>query len=359
MMKWGFPMRMHLVASLGLCAALQVVGCSGIQNAVMERNLDQIAEGNHPEWLRDDAIHVVICGSGAPLLDLERAGPCTAVIAGGKMYLVDVGPGATERALQYRLPLADLDGILLTHFHSDHIAEVGEAMTQSWIAGRALPLDVYGPDGVSDVVAGFAKAYARDQVYRTEHHSEAFMPKAGAQMRAHAVMPGPEQDAKVFERNGLKVFAIQVDHTPVAPAVGYRFEYAGRTIVISGDTDVSSNLGRAANGADLLVHEALSKDLVGRMSAGLAERKLARMSRLASDVLDYHTSPQEALTLAREAGVATLVLTHLVPPVPGMMARRIFLRDLGDRGDTEVVLGADGLHFRIPPEGRIERDDLN
>lgn len=326
---------------------------------MMERNLDRVEAGNRPEWVEDDAIHVVLCGTGAPLLDMDRAGPCTAIIAGGKMYLVDVGPGSTERSLEYRLPLERLDGIFLTHFHSDHIAELGEAMTQSWIAGRVAPLDVYGPEGVIDVVDGFSKAYSRDQVYRTAHHSQEFMPQEGAQMKAHFAVPFDGADTLALDRNGLKVFAIQVDHAPVAPALAYRFEYGGRAVVVSGDTSYSENLGRAASGADLLVHEVLEKKIIGQMSERLGGRKLHRQSRLARDILDYHTSPQDAVRLAREADVRTLVFNHIVPPVPGMMARRLFLGDLGDKGDTEVVLGADGLHFRIAPDGKIEQDDLN
>lgn len=354
MSKLGF--RIVLIAALGLL--LQGLGCSRMQSALMDRNIDRVLEGNHPEWLEDDAMHVILCGTGSPLLDLERAGPCAAVIAGGKMYLVDTGPGSTERLLQYRLPLADLDGILLTHFHSDHIGELGEAMTQSWIAGRAEALDVYGPTGVSDVVSGFLQAYARDQVYRTAHHTEEFMPRSGASMQPHATTPGSGKDAIVFEKNGLRVTAIEVNHEPVVPAVAYRFDYKGRSVVVSGDTVYSPNLARASQGADLLIHEALIKSLMGQLSARLHERGVARLGKLSGDVLDYHTSPAEALELAREADVDTLVLSHLVPSLPAMMAERLFFQDLGERGDTDVLLGEDGMHFRLPPGGGIERDSL-
>lgn len=350
------------VAAVTFCAllAIQVVGCSWIQDAMIQRNLDAVAEGNRPEWLADDAIHVVLCGTGSPLLDPKRAGPCTAVIAGGKMYLVDVGPGSTERSLEYRLPLAQLDGIFLTHFHSDHIGELGEAMTQSWLAsGRDTSLDVYGPEGVTDVVEGFLQAYSRDQVYRTTHHTQQYMPKEGDHMTAHPVFPSIGEDAEVFDRDGLRVIAIRVDHEPVVPAVAYRFEYGGRSVVVSGDTDYSENLGRAAHGADLLVHEVLEKKIVGRVSRAMRDRGLERQSRLASDVLDYHASPQDAVRLARDAEISVLVFTHLVPPVPGLMARRVFLSELGERGDVDVLVGEDGMHFRLDPAGGIDRDMLD
>jgi len=348
--------------SVGLAVAvlmLQGLACSRIQSAMIESNVDRAMEGNRPDWLEDDAMHVVLCGSGAPLLDTNRAGPCTAVIAGGMMFLVDVGPGSTERSLEYRLPLEKLDAVLLTHFHSDHIGELGEAMTQSWIAGRRTPLDVYGPPGVSDVVGGFLQAYSRDQVYRTTHHSEQFMPKAGAKMRAHKVAPEIGNDFTVLEKAGLKITAITVDHAPVAPAVGYRFDYAGRSVVISGDTVYSKNLERASKGVDLLVHEVLQKAIIGSVSQAMADRGIDRLAKLSGDILEYHTSPAEAVQLAREAGVRNLVFNHIVPPLPDRLARWLFFQDIGETGDTDVVLGHDGLHYRLAPGGETEHDDLD
>ena len=335
------------------------LSCDRIQDALMERAIDRVVDGVRVDWLEDDAMHVVLCGTGSPLLSPDQAGPCTAVIAGGKMYLVDVGPGSTERSMQYRLPLSKLDGVFLTHFHSDHIGELGEAMTQSWLAGRQTPLDVYGPNGVAGVVGGFLRAYARDQVYRNAHHGQKYLPIEGARMHAQTVIPKDGVDRTVFEKNGLKVIAIAVDHAPVAPAVGYRFEYGGRVVVISGDTAYSPNLARASKGADLLIHEVLEKEIVGNMSRALADRGLARQSHLARDVLDYHTSPAEAVRVARTAGVRMLVFSHLVPPVPSFMARRVFMRELGETGDLTVVLGEDGMHFRLDPAGAIERDSLD
>jgi ribonuclease Z len=218
---------------------------------------------------------------------------------------------------------------------------------------------VYGPSGVSDVVGGFLQAYSRDQVYRTTHHSEQFMPKDGAKMRAHKVAPEIGNDFTVLEKAGLKITAITVDHAPVAPAVGYRFDYAGRSVVISGDTVYSKNLERASKGVDLLVHEVLQKAIIGSVSQAMADRGIDRLSKLSGDVLEYHTSPAEAVQLAREAGVRNLVFSHIVPPLPDRLARWIFFQDIGETGDTDVVLGHDGLHYRLAPDGETERDDLD
>ena len=120
------------------------------------------------------------------------------MLAGGEFVLVDVGPGSWETVATSGLPTGDLSAMLLTHFHSDHIGDLGEAITQSWIAGRARPLDVYGPTGTERVVAGFDQAYAADAQYRTAHHGEQFMP-AGA---AAAALTCPESQ---FERSARNV----------------------------------------------------------------------------------------------------------------------------------------------------------
>ena len=138
----------------------------------------------------------------------------------------------------------------------------------------------------------------------------------------------------------------------MAPALGYRFEYGGRSVVISGDTDVSPSLQAHARGADLLVHEVLLKDLVGQLSEGFGRAGEPRLQRLSGDIIDYHTSPQEALEAAQDAGVDTMVMTHLVPPIPGRLRSWFFTRDL-ESGDVDVVLGEDGMHFRLPAGSEI------
>ncbi len=363
---WGMKLKFFAAHSLALLVMVvllpflvQATGCGRIQEALIQRQIDAIEEGNRRSWIADDAMHVVLCGTGTPLLDLERAGACTAIIAGGQMYLIDVGPGSTERSLEYRLPLEYLGGIFLTHFHSDHIGELGEVVTQSWIAGRATPLDVYGPSGVSGVVEGFQRAYSLDQQYRTEHHGQGVMPKEGAQMRAHTVIADLPGTRPVFESNGLKVFAINVDHRPVVPALAYRFEYGGRAVVISGDTSYSENLAKRAKGADLLVHEILQAELLGNVSEAMSRRGLARLSKLTSDVRNYHTTPAQALKIARAAGVETLVFTHVAPSLPRIVARRAFFEGLDDRGNIEVVLGEDGMHFRLGADGLSGPDQLD
>jgi ribonuclease Z len=141
----------------------------------------------------------------------------------------------------------------------------------------------------------------------------------------------------------------RVDHRPVEPAVGYRFDWKGRAVVISGDTRRSESLLEHARGADLLIHEALDASVTARAVAAAQRLGMDRLAKLAGDLPSYHTSPQEAGELAREAGVGHLVLTHMVPPPRNFLLRRAFVRGARQSFGGEVTLGEDGMRFSLPP----------
>ncbi len=331
-----------------LACGLALAGCDRLVDQQIEKNITRADAG----LLTSPDLQVVLCGTGAPLADAERAAACTAVIAGGIFVLVDVGPGSWERTDLANLPIAGLSAVLLTHFHSDHIGDLGEAITQSWIAGRTRPLDVYGPPGVDRVVAGFREAYALDVDYRVVHHGEAWLPRAAGVAVAHTLALPPEgsTDAvEVFEAGGLRVTAFRVDHAPVSPAVGYRFDWRGRSVVVSGDTRKSASLLANARGADLLIHEALQPALTERAAAVARRLGLERLAKLASDIPSYHTSPREAAEVASAAGVKRLVLTHLVPGPANALARRVFLAGAAEAFSGEITLGEDGMRFTLAP----------
>jgi ribonuclease Z len=330
-----------------LTLATALAGCDRLIERQLEKNLTRV----DASVLTSPDLQVVICGSGSPLADPTRAAACTAVIAGGEFVVVDSGPGSWEVLDQANLPVSKLSAVLITHFHSDHIGGLGEAITQSWIAGRDKPLPVYGPEGVERVVAGFAEAYAQDVDYRVAHHDDKYMPRAAAGAEAHpvALADGPDASATVFERNGLKVTMFRVDHGPVRPAVGYRFDFAGRSVVVSGDTAKSPSMVLNAKGADLLIHEALEKTLVARAVVASKRLGLERQAKLAGDIQNYHTSPVEAAEVARDAGVAELVFTHLVPSPNNFLIRRIFLSGVADVFKGKVVIAEDGMRFSLPP----------
>jgi len=326
-------------------------GCDRVQSFFVERAASRGLAADRTDLLEDGKLHVVFCGTGSPVADADRAGPCTAVLAGGHFFLVDTGQSSWRNIALWRLPRAHLDGVLLTHFHSDHIGELGEATVQSWISGRTGPLAVYGPPGVEQVVDGFRQAYGFDTQYRVAHHGVEAMPPDAARAVAHTVLlSAPIAPAIVYEQDGLRISAFAVDHAPVAPAYGYRFDYRGRSVVVSGDTKKSENLVRQAQGADVLVSEGLASNIIGRVSEYARTHNLTRWAKLTNDIIGYHTTPVEAAEEAKAAGVRMLVFTHIVPPLQNFIAKRMFLSGVSDVFQGEALVGKDGMELTLAPD---------
>jgi ribonuclease Z len=333
-----------IVAAAGCLATLS----PGVDTWLYRR---MAADAFHPppELAKPGELSVLLCGSGAPLPDRSRAGPCALIAAGGDYYLVDVGLDSVRNLMQWQIPLQRIRAVFITHMHSDHIPELGEIRLQTWVAGRDKPLKVYGPPGVETVVAGFNEAYALDSDYRAAHHGAAFLPPDAAALVAVPVPLGNAPTRVAMNTDGLKVTAIRVNHGPVKPAYGYRFDYNGRSVVISGDTERDENLARAAQGTDVLVHEALSRELVGILGAQLQSEGRWRQAKIMHDIPGYHTSPVDAARIANEAHAKLLVYTHILPVLPNWIAERAFLRGVSDVRPDGVVLGHDGLLIRLPP----------
>jgi ribonuclease Z len=344
MSKGRVALGVVLLAAAALFALRGTLAQRAMERA-LARNLaaDPIAE-------LPDGLHVLLCGAGGPLPDPVRSGPCTAVIAGRTLVVVDAGTGGARNLQRWNFAPGRVEALFLTHFHSDHIDGLGELALLRWTgAARETPLPVYGPEGVGEVVAGFARAYAQDAAYRVAHHGAATVPPSGAGMTAHPFAPpAPGEAPVVFEAAGLRVSALAVDHDPVRPAVGYRFEYGGRSLLVSGDTAKSANLEALARGVDLLVHEALAAHLVARMNAAATAAGRANLAKITADIPDYHTTPVEAAEVARAAGAKHLLLTHVVPPLPLPGLEAAFLAGVGDAFPGGVTLGRDGTFVSLP-----------
>lgn len=163
-----------------------------------------------------------------------------------------------------------------------------------------------------------------------------------------AVPPADGSPVLVLDDRGIRITAFRVDHGPVSPAVGYRIDYRGRSIVISGDTAKSANVARNARSADILIHDALQPALLIHLTDALAARGQRATAQITRDIVNYHASPADAADVARQAGVRRLVLTHLVPPMPSSFFYPAFLRDAADHFAGPITVGEDGMLFSLP-----------
>ncbi|MDO8863442.1 MBL fold metallo-hydrolase [Haliea sp. E1-2-M8] len=298
----------------------------------------------------EDGLHVAVCGAGGPMPDAVRSGPCLAISAGERLLVIDAGSNGVRNLVRMRYPVGAIEAVFLTHFHSDHIDGLGELATLRWVQGSHQdPLPVYGPTGVEQVVDGFNRAYALDVRYRTAHHGEAVVPLRGAGMRAHSLGPGGGGKLRAINLGGdLKVTAFRVDHDPASPALGYRVDYRGRSLVVSGDTIKSEAVAQQAQNVDLLVHEALSPELVMIINSAAETTGNSGMAQIALDILDYHASPVEAAEVARDAGAGHLLFYHIVPalpPIPG--AEAAWLQGVADIFSAHT-LARDGTTVSLP-----------
>jgi len=341
-----------LVALAGGASAGAWVMRGQIATAMM-RHAYQRAFAHDPLAELPDGLHVGLCGSGSPMPDPTREGPCVAVVAGRQLFVVDAGPGSTRRLQLMRLPPAQVSAVFLTHFHSDHIGDLGELMLQHWAAGAAAsPLPIYGPTGVDQVVAGFEQAYSLDRGYRIAHHGPKVMPPPGWGGQAHPFAisrTGP--NVLVLDEPDLQVIAFPVDHEPVEPAVGYLFVYKGRRLVVSGDTAPSPRLEAIAHGADVLAHEGLAPNLVADQRAAALAAGKQNTAAILHDILSYHTTPEAAAGIAQRAGVRYLIFDHIIPPLPTTALDAPFLGRAPQIFHGAIRVGQDGDFVSLPAGG--------
>lgn len=300
--------------------------------------------------MKGDGLYAGLAGTGAPFPDINRVGPCIAVQAGHHLYIIDAGPGSARNVGLMGFDIGKTEAILLTHFHSDHIADLGEMMLQRWAGGsNAKPVEVFGPKGIETIVAGFNHAYSLDAVYRVAFHGAATVPPSGAGGIARPFGLSSAEDASVVvvDKNGLKITAFKVNHSPAYPAVGYRFDYKGRSLVVSGDTVPCQSLKNQSRGVDVLFHEAQQPSIIKMIHGQAGLSSSPSLAKITADIPGYHTSPEDAAQIAGEAGVKHLVIYHILPPVPPLL-NNMFLGNAAKYYKGPITVGIDGLLISLP-----------
>jgi ribonuclease Z len=290
-----------------------------------------------PSLAVGQALRVTLLGTGVPTPSAERYQAATLVEAGDKKLLIDAGRGVSVRLWQLGIPLRDIDAVFLTHFHSDHINGLADLWATGWLptqyGRREHPLAVWGPVGTSKVTAGIEQSYSQDVDIRV---ADEHLPRQAAAFSVTEFSTG----GVVYEQAGVKVTAFEVNHGElIKPAYGYRVDYGGHSVLISGDTKYDERVIAAAKGVDVLIHEVMSTD----------DRVFESAPQLLS-VKDHHTMPAEAGMIFDRVKPKLAVYTHIVmlslpgiPPPP--------LSDLVQRTRTTyrgpLVIGEDLMRFEI------------
>jgi ribonuclease Z len=241
---------------------------------------------------------VTLLGTGVPIPSPDRFGPCTLVEAGDQKFLIDAGRGATIRLYQLHVPIGRIDVQLLTHYHSDHTSCLPDVWLTGWLEShfgtRKTPYRVIGPTGAKRLMENLERAYADDIKIRVADEK---LPLSGI---ATDVMEY-DRDGPVYQKNGVKVIAFEVDHGDVIkPCFGYRFEYGGRVAVFSSDTRYNQNVIKYGKGADLLVHE-----------VAMARPELMKEAYI-QRIIGHHTTPYDCGRVFAQTKPKLAAFTHVV-----------------------------------------------
>jgi ribonuclease Z len=277
----------------------------------------------------EDVFRVTLLGTGAPPPSIERFGPSTLVEVGREKFIFDAGRGAMQRLHQLGIAFNEITGLFLTHHHSDHVVGFPDLWLTGWIGRpwgkRSAPLPVWGPAGTREMMEHLPKAFHVDIRVRSKSY-----PPDGVKLIAEEINEGG-----VFENDGIKVTAFEVDHGGEGlPAFGYRIDYGGRSAVLSGDTTFNENLIEHARGADLLVHEVTAV-------AGSAAENPEQLKRISSN----HTTPQQAGEIFARVEPKLAVYNHLL--LFGNATARDLIPATRQKYAGPLVVGEDLLRIEI------------
>lgn len=278
---------------------------------------------------------VTLLGTGTPELSTSSFGNSTLVQAGGLNLLFDAGRGASLRLEQMGVSLGRIDGVFITHFHSDHLNGLADVWMTGYlppIGARKTALQVYGPVGTEHITQGLMNTYDKDIAIR---QADEHVPPEGTRLQAHEY----DKDGVVFDRNGVAVTAFAVNHGPqIKPSYGYRIDYKGHAVTLSSDTKYDPNVIKYGTGVDLLIHE-----------VAIAPKEIESLP-IIQRVMDHHTSAEDVGRVFAQAGPKLAVYYHMVRlRQPGVA--RVGIGEIARRTrttyDGPLVIGEDLMQFVI------------
>ncbi|WP_034339539.1 MBL fold metallo-hydrolase [Deinococcus misasensis] len=303
----------------------------------------EFIEPNFVRSIDPEEFSVVILGTGTPRAYRGAAKPSVAVIAAGKVFLVDSGGEVVRQLIESSIMPQRIEHVFFTHHHYDHNGGFLDLFISSWrthvgiIDGRKNAMKVYGPTNTRQIIQKYHDALGYDIDLRLSYNKSD---------TDGALIEYTESDNGVlYDQDGLKVTAFEVDHRPVKPCIGLKFEYRGKTVVVSGDTRPVENMVIHSQNADLLVHDAYNKKWLDQIAAENPELAIQ-----VTNPAKYHTTTLEAAEIAAKAGVKHLVLTHHIPaPRRTPEAEASYLEGMQEIFQGKVTLGRDLMEFTLLP----------
>lgn len=301
-----------------------------------------------------DTLDLIVVGTESPAGRTATAQSCYVIRGGDEVVLVDAGSGCNARLGALGLA-SSITRVLLTHFHSDHIADLGNVRL-NFALQKNETLPVHGPAGTAGVVDGMVQMLDADAAARIAHHKTLQDSSLSFTVNVSEFdVPPSGTSTVVFESGAFRVTAFRTFHPPVRPNVGYRFDYGTRSITFSGDTVYDPSFINTIRGSDVLIQDVMDEDLL--MALVNVVGASTRGGSLIADVADYHANVSQVAWIAHEAGVAQMQLTHLTPLFSGLRNRSAVQENVMRRLAHEHAGVAERTTFATP--GQITRLPLD
>jgi ribonuclease Z len=291
-----------------------------------------------------DHMKVVLLGTGTPRAFAGRAKAGVVVLAADKAFLVDCGGATVDQLIKAGIMPQRISDVFFTHHHSDHNSGFFDVFISSWrthvipervFEGRSVAMSVYGPTSTKEIIGKMRDSFDFDVNLRVNYNLSA---DDGAN-----ILYFESNEGEIYDKDGIKITAFEVDHRPVKPAIAYKFEYNGKAVVISGDTVPVPNMIKYSQDADLLVHESYNKAWLDSLIEEFPEQ-----AKGLGNPAKYHTTTLEVAQIAKEAAVPHLVLTHHIPaPAANEEAEAEYIAGMRDIYSGKITVGRDLMEFEL------------